>query len=188
MSFGNLVGIPFGQRTLLSNPNSGLTSFKSHVSLREHYVTFLPIGCGKMVVQIKEYESAGKITDALEDEIGRTKSTLGEYLRRLDEIRSLAERSKKVREVVSKLAGKKANQGNLGEIVVGELNVVLDATPFHELTAIEEAVKSQQDRLLKLQKAREAMKWTEQIEDTEGLKYMVLEDDSVPTQVLLKIS
>jgi hypothetical protein len=141
-----------------------------------------------MVVEIKEYQSAEKITDSLEDEIDRTKSTLGEYLRRLDEIRSLAERSKKVREVVSKLAGKKATQNNPGEIVVGDLNVILDATPFHELTAIEEAVRSQQDRLLKLQKAREAMKWTNQIGDTEGLKYMVLEDDSVPMQILLKIS
>jgi len=141
-----------------------------------------------MVVEIKEYQSAEKITEALEDEITQTKSTLGEYLRRLDEIRSLAERSKKVREVVSKLAGKKATQSNPGEIVVGDLNVILDATPFHELTAIEEAVRSQQDRLLKLQKAYEAMKWTDQIGDTEGLKYMVLEDDSVPTQILLKIS
>jgi len=141
-----------------------------------------------MVVEIKEYQSAEKITEALDDEISRTKSTLGEYLRRLDEIRSLAERSKKVREVVSKLAGKKAAQSNPGEIVVGDLNVVLDATPFHELTAIEEAVRSQQERLLKLQKARESMKWTDQIGDTEGLKYMVLESDNVPTQILLKIS
>jgi hypothetical protein len=141
-----------------------------------------------MVVEIKEYQSAEKITEALENEITHTKSTLGEYLRRLDEIRTLAERSKKVREVVSKLAGKKATQNNPGEIVVGDLNVVLDATPFHELTAIEEAVRSQQDRLLKLQKAREAMKWTDQIGDTDGLRYMVLEDDCVPTQILLKIS
>jgi hypothetical protein len=89
-------------------------------------------------------------------EISRTKSVLGDYLRRLDEIRTLAERSKKVREVIFKLAGKKAAQNSLGEITVGDLSVVLDANPFHELTAIEEVVRSQQDRLLVLQKAREA--------------------------------
>ncbi len=113
---------------------------------------------------------------------------LGEYLRRLDEIRALAERSKKVREVVFKLAGKKAAQSSLGEITVGDLNVVLDANPFHELTAIEDAVRSQQDRLLILQKAREAMKWVDQIEDAEGLKYLVLENDGVPARILLKIT
>jgi hypothetical protein len=141
-----------------------------------------------MVVELKEYESALDIARGMEDEISRTKSVLGEYLRRLDEIRTLAERSKKIREVVFKLAGKKAAQNTLGEITVGDLNVVLDANPFHELTAIEEVVRSQQDRLLVLQKAREALNWVDQIGETEGLKYLVVETDGVPERILLKIS
>ncbi len=142
----------------------------------------------KMVVELKEYDSAADIAKTIDEEISRTKSMLGEYLRRLDEIRALAERSKKIRDVVFKLAGKKANQENLGEISVGGLSVVLDANPFHELTAIEEVVRSQQDRLLVLQKSREALKWVDQIGDTEGLKYLVLENDGVPERVLFKIS
>jgi hypothetical protein len=141
-----------------------------------------------MVVELKEYGSAVDIAKNIEQEISRTKSVLGEYLRRLDEIRTLAERSKKIREVVFKLAGKKAAQSSLGEITVGDLNVVLDANPFHELTVIEEVVRSQQDRLLVLQKAREALNWVDQIGDTEGLKYLVLESDGVPERILLKIS
>lgn len=141
-----------------------------------------------MVVELKEYESATEIAKTLDSEVSKTKSMLGEYLRRLDEIRALAERSKKIRDVVFKLAGKKASQQNLGEITVGNLNVVLDANPFHELTAIEEAVRSQQERLLVLQKAREALKWVDQIEDTEGLRYLVLESDGVPEKILLKIA
>jgi hypothetical protein len=141
-----------------------------------------------MVVEIKEYESAVDIAKAIDTEISRTKSVLGNYLRRLDEIRTLAERSKKIREVVFKLAGKKAAQNSLGEITVGDVSVVLDAKPFHELTAIEEVVRSQQDRLLILQKAREALNWVDQIGETEGLKYIVLESDKVPERILLKIS
>jgi len=141
-----------------------------------------------MVVELKEYESASDIARTIDEEISRTKSMLGEYLRRLDEIRTLAERSKKIRDVVFKLAGKKANQENLGEISVGGLSVVLDANPFHELTAIEEVVRSQQDRLLVLQKTREALKWVDQIGDTEGLRYLVLENDGVPERILFKIS
>jgi len=141
-----------------------------------------------MVVELKEYESAAEIAKTLDQEIAHTKSMLGEYLRRLDEIRALAERSKKIRDVVFKLAGKKASPNSLGEITVGDLNVVLDANPFHELMAIEEAVRSQQERLLVLQKAREALKWVDQIEDTEGLKYLVLESDGVPERILLKVS
>jgi hypothetical protein len=141
-----------------------------------------------MGAEIKEYKSVDEIMKALDHEATRAKSLLGDYLRRLDEIRTLAERSKKVREVVSKLAGKKTNQDSLGEIALGDLGVVLDATPFHELTAIEEAVRSQQERLLKLQKAREDMKWADQIEDAEGLEFVVLESNNVPTRILLKIS
>jgi hypothetical protein len=141
-----------------------------------------------MVVEIKEYESASEIAKSIEDKISESKSLLGEYLRRLDDIRTLAERSKKIRDVVFKLAGKKASQETLGEISVGGLSVILDANPFHELTAIEEVVRSQQERLLVLQKAREALKWVDQIGETEGLKYIVLENDGVPERLLFKVS
>jgi hypothetical protein len=140
-----------------------------------------------MVVELKEYESAVEIAKAMDDNISKTKSILGEYLRRLDSIRNIAERSKKIREVVFKLAGKKSAQSSLGEIEVGDLSVILDANPFHELTAIEQVVRSQQDRLLVLQKAREALNWVDQIGETEGLRYMVLESDGVPERILLKI-
>jgi hypothetical protein len=141
-----------------------------------------------MVMQIKEYNSAQAIADALDKELSETKSILGEYLRRLDEIRNLAEKSKKVREVVMKLAGKKPNAENSGEITIGTLNIILDANAFHELTAIESVVRSHQERLLVLQKVREALKWLDQLGDTEGLRYLVLEDEGVPERILFKIS
>jgi hypothetical protein len=141
-----------------------------------------------MVVELKTYNSASKIAEDMDEEVSNTKSVLGDYLRRLDEIRTLAERSKKIREVVYKLAGRKSTQEVLGEMDIGDLNVVLDANPFHELTAIEEAVRYQQERLLDLQKSRESLKWMEQIGDTEGIKFLVLEDDGIPKRILLKIS
>ena len=141
-----------------------------------------------MVVEIKEYETAEQIEETLDRDISHTKSTLGEYLRRLDEIRSLAEKSKKIREVVMKLAGKKASSEGLGEISMGNLNIVLDANPFDELTAIESVVRSHQERLLILQKARESLKWLDQLGDTDGLKYLVVETEGIPERILFKIS
>ena len=141
-----------------------------------------------MVTQIKEYNSAQAIAEALDKQLSETKSTLGEYLRRLDEIRSLAEKSKKVREVVMKLAGKKPATEAPGEVTIGSLNIILDANAFHELTAIESVVRSHQERLLVLQKVKEALKWLDQLGDTEGLKYLVLEEDAIPERILFKIS
>ena len=141
-----------------------------------------------MVVQIQEYNSSQAIVEALDKQLSETKSILGEYLRKLDEIRTVAEKSKKVREVVLKLAGKKPTTESSSEITVGTLNIVLDATPFHELGAIESVVRSHQERLLVLQKVREALKWLDQLGDTEGLKYLVVEDEGIPENILFKIS
>jgi hypothetical protein len=141
-----------------------------------------------MVTQIKEYTSAQAIAEAMDKQLSETKSVLGEYLRKLDEIRTLAEKSKKVREVVLKLAGKKAPTENQSEITVGTLNIVLDASAFHELTAIESVVRSHQERLLVLQKVREALKWLDQLGDTEGLRYLVVEHEGIPERILFKIS
>jgi len=142
----------------------------------------------KLLVKIKEYGSAQQMAETIDKEISDTKSKLGEYLGRLDDIRSLAEKSKKVREVVMKLAGKKATAENAGEITVGNLDIVLDATPFHELKAIENVVKSHQERLLALQNAREGLKSMDQLGDTEGIKFLSVENNGIPERILFKIS
>ncbi|MCW4044136.1 MAG: hypothetical protein NWE94_01295 [Candidatus Bathyarchaeota archaeon] len=139
-----------------------------------------------MVTKIREYSSAREIAETLDKEIADSKSALGEYLRRLDDIRKLAEKSKKVRDVVMKLAGKKNHNETPNEVTVGNLNIILDANPFHELTALENAVRSHQDRLITLQKVREALKWLDQLGDAEGMKYIVLENDGVPERILFK--
>ncbi len=140
-----------------------------------------------MVATIKNYNSIQEITESLDKELAETKSVLGDYLRKLDEIRTLAENSKKIREIVVKLAGKKNINGeNLGEIELNGLKIVLDANAFHELTAIEEVVRSQQEYLLVLQKAREAIQPLGQLGDTEGLQFIVVEKQGVPQRILLK--
>ena len=71
---------------------------------------------------------------------------------------------------------------------MGILTVVLDADAFQELTAIESVVRSHQERLSALQKVRDALKWLDQLGDTQGLKYIVLENEGIPQRILFKIS
>jgi hypothetical protein len=141
-----------------------------------------------VVVEIKEFESVEELEETLEKDISTTKSTLGEYLRRLDEIRNLAEKSKKIRAVVMKLAGKKTSPESLGEIDVGNIKIVLEANPLDELTAIESVVRSHQERLLTLQKAREGVKPLDELGETDGMKFLVVENNGVPERILLKVS
>ncbi len=135
-----------------------------------------------------EYGSIQQLSETIENEISEAKSRLGDNLRRLDEIRSLAEKSKKIREAVMKLAGKKATTESLGEITVGGLSIVLDATPFHELTAIESVVRSYQERLFALQKALDGLKQLDQFGEIEGIDFLSVENDGVPERILFKIS
>jgi vacuolar-type H+-ATPase subunit I/STV1 len=141
----------------------------------------------QVVVEIKEFGSVEEIEEALDKEISETKSELGEYLSRLDGIRSLAERTKKVRQIVMKLAGKKVDAERLGEISVDNVNVVLDASPLDELTALESVVRSHQERLLKVQKAREGLKPLDELGETEGIRFLIVETDGVPERILLKV-
>jgi Mg/Co/Ni transporter MgtE len=140
-----------------------------------------------VVVEIKEFGSVEDIEEALDKEISKTKSELGEYLRRLDAIRALAEKTKKVRQVVMKLAGKKVDAERLGEISIDNVNVVLDASPLDELNALESVVRSHQERLLRVQKAREGLKPLDELGDTEGVTFLIVETDGVPERILLKV-
>jgi hypothetical protein len=141
-----------------------------------------------VVFQIKEFESFQEIEEALEKEISDTKSRLGKSLQRLDEIRSLAEKTKRIRQVVSKLAGKRAFEESSSEISVDGFRVVLDANPLDELTALETVVRSHQEFLMSLQKIREGLKALEELGDTEGMTFLVVENKGVPEKILLKIA
>ena len=142
-----------------------------------------------MVTEIVTYGGVHEIEATLDKKIADTKSGLGEYLRKLDDIRNLAEKTKKIRDTVMKLSGKKnGSNENLGEIDVDCLKIVLDANPSQELGAIESAVRSHQERLLELQKAREALRPLDQLGDTEGLKFQVVEREGVPELILLNAS
>ncbi len=139
-----------------------------------------------MTTEIVTYNAVQEIAETIDKKIARTKSSLGEYLRKLDEIRNLAEKTKKVRDTVMKLSGRKVESNeNSGEIEVSGLKIVTDANAFHELTAIEAAVRSHQERLLVLQKARDALKPLDQLGDTDGLTFKVVETDGVPERILL---
>jgi hypothetical protein len=138
-----------------------------------------------MVVSLKEFDSATEIVKAVDCEITETKNILNGYLRKLEDIRALAEKSKKIREIVSRFAGKRA-LAESAEVSVSGINLVLDAKAVHDLAAIEEVVRSQQEKLVSLQRVREGLKWTDQIGDTQGVRFLVLEKNGVPEKILFR--
>jgi hypothetical protein len=139
-------------------------------------------------VCVKEYGSAVEIAEKIDREMASTKSALGGYLRQLDDVRTVAEKSKRLHDVVAKMSGKKQQKEKSDQIEVGGLEIVLDATPLHELEAIESVVRSHQQRLLALQKAKQALEPLDPLGDTEGLRFLVLEKQGIPEQIMLKLT
>jgi len=154
---------------------------------KSHQVSASPKEAEIPFVSIKEYSSAIKIADNIDWEIAETKSALGEYLRQLDDKRGVAEKTQRLHEVVAKMANKKVTKESSNQIEVNGLAIVLDATASNELDAVESVVKSYQQRLMALQQAREALRALDQVGDTEGIKYLALEREGIPEQILLKL-
>src|SRR3989337_2820973 len=137
---------------------------------------------------IKEYSSVMKIIEKIDQEIVETKSALGQYLRQLDDARNAAEKIERLHNVVAKATGKKLPKENPNQLEVNGLEIILDATPLHELAAIETVVRNRQQRLLSLQKVKESLGSLDPLCETEGLKYLVLEKEGIPEQILLRTS
>ena len=141
----------------------------------------------KPFIGIKEYRSVSEIAESIDKELAETKSALGEYLRQLDDKRTLAERTQRIQKIVAKIADKKPSKADSNHVDLNGLEIVVDATVLNELTAIENVVKSHQQRLIALQKAREALQTLDQAGATEGIRYMALEKEGIPEQILLKL-
>ena len=136
---------------------------------------------------IKDYSSFLQLSEKINKEISQTKSKLGEYLLQIDNKKVLAEKSQKILNIVSKMTGKPHCKENQDELLIDGLQIVLDATPRHELEVLENVVKSQQGRLLQLQKTKKAISELSQLGEVQGINFFVVEKCGVPSKILLTI-
>lgn len=136
---------------------------------------------------IKDYSSFSQLSENINKEISQTKSKLGEYLLQIDNKKVLAEKSQRILNMVSKMTGKQQSNENQSELSINGLQIVLDATPRHELEVLENVVKSQQDRLLHLQKTKKAIKEIDQLGEIRGINFFVVEKHGIPEKILLTI-
>jgi chromosome segregation ATPase len=139
------------------------------------------------VYKIKEFASYKEITETLDKDISNMKSMLGKYLSHLDEVRRRAENVKKIHSTLSKVVGKKALEKTRGEINIEDMTIVLDASPLDELNALESVVRSYQEQLSNLKKVRESLESFNELGDTDGMKFQLVEANGVPETILLNI-
>jgi len=121
--------------------------------------------------KIKEYSSTQQITEKIDEQIAATKTTIGEYLHKLDNIRTAAANE----------TDKKREQ-----IYVNGIEIIVNTKPLNELKAIEMAARSNIERLTALKMARESLELLEIFSNIRDLKYLVLEKEGIPERILVK--
>ncbi|MEM3383475.1 MAG: hypothetical protein QXL52_03705 [Nitrososphaerales archaeon] len=109
-------------------------------------------------LEFKTFNTPDEFKKFLDDEVGRIRTLLGDYLRRLEENRIKAERLKKAQEAIVKLAGEKQVTSFDGkEIDLSGLRVLVNPSLRQETEILEDIVKSLQDKLNIMQKIRKAL-------------------------------
>ena len=138
------------------------------------------------MTEIRTFNSVSEFIKALDDEIARLRSNLGTYLRDMDDARVKAERLKKLEETLRKLGAGKEKLVETRELDLGGLSVVINPTPVHDLKALEDVVKSIQDRLTALENIRRNIEPLQALEDLEA-KIEAYYKEGVPIKLFIKI-
>ncbi len=137
--------------------------------------------------ELRIFNTPEELKKSLDDEIGRVRTLLGDYLRRLEENRIKIERLKKAQEAIVKFAGEKQIPLLEGrEIDLSGLKVLVNPSLRQEMDALEDVVKSLQDKLNIMQKIRKALDPLTSFE--EGIVTIVtVMSDNIPIKIMIHL-
>ncbi len=102
---------------------------------------------------VREYSSVSEFIKSIDDELNELRKVLGELLRRLEELRVKAEQEKKLKELLAKLGGgSPPAQSNVIELK--NVRLMLNPSPEQEVSALEQAIESINNKVVQLQAIR----------------------------------
>jgi chromosome segregation ATPase len=135
-------------------------------------------------VVVKEYSSVAELLKSIDDAISDLRKTLGEYLRRIEELRVKVEQENKLKAVLGKLGLTTAPPPN--ELSLRNVRVVVNPTAEQELGSLEVALEGLNARLTQLTSIRKDLDVLSPLGDT-SVKITVIYVDGVPKSVFIRI-
>ena len=102
---------------------------------------------------VREYSSVSEFIKSIDDELNDLRKVLGELLRRLEELRVKAEQEKKLKELLAKLGGG-APPAQSNVIELKNVRLMLNPSPEQEVSALEQAIESINNKVVQLQAIR----------------------------------
>lgn len=137
-----------------------------------------------MSVVVKEYSNVAELLKSIDDVISDLRKTLGEYLRRIEELRVKVEQETKLKAVLGKLGLTTAPPPN--ELSLRNVRVVVNPTAEQELGSLEAALEGLNARLTQLTSIRKDLDVLSSLGDT-SVKITVIYVDGVPKSVFIRI-
>jgi len=135
-------------------------------------------------VVVKEYSNVAELLKSIDDVISDLRKTLGEYLRRIEELRVKVEQETKLKAVLGKLGLSTAPPPN--ELSLRNVRVVVNPTAEQELGSLEAALESLNAKLTQLTSIRKDLDVLSSLGDT-SVKITVIYVDGVPKSVFIRI-
>jgi chromosome segregation ATPase len=135
-------------------------------------------------VVVKEYSNVTELLKSIDDVISDLRKTLGEYLRRIEELRVKVEQETKLKAVLSKLGLTTAPPPN--ELSLRNIRVVVNPTAEQELGSLETALEGLNAKLTQLTSIRKDLDVLSSLGDT-SVKITVIYVDGVPKSVFIRI-
>ena len=141
-----------------------------------------------MSTVVKEYSSVSEFLKNLDDTIGEYRRTLGELLRKIEELRIKSEQESKLKSVLSKL-GVQVTQAPTSPNVIELRSVKILVNPFpqQELSSLEAIVEALNTKITALTNIRKELEVLSGLGDV-GIKMAVVYLDDVPKTIILKLS
>jgi prefoldin subunit 5 len=135
-------------------------------------------------VVVKEFSNVAELLKSIDDAISDLRKTLGEYLRRIEELRVKVEQETKLKAILGKLGLTTTSPPN--ELSLRNVRVVVNPTAEQELGSLEAALEGLNARLTQLTSIRKDLDVLSSLGDT-SVKITVIYVDGVPKSVFIRI-
>ncbi|MEB3844475.1 MAG: hypothetical protein LRS48_02185 [Desulfurococcales archaeon] len=139
-------------------------------------------GTTTRLIDIRRYNSVSDFIKDIDAEITRLKGELGELLRRLENAKAKAEVLVKLESLLAGTGGKLGGT----ELNLGQAKAIINPTPKQEFDILVDVVRSLQNRIIALERARKDLDPLVRIGDLD-LTLEVIYENGVPSRILVRM-
>jgi alanyl-tRNA synthetase len=131
------------------------------------------------------FGSASDFINYVDQTINEIKSTLGNHMNQVEEIRQRYEKVKKRHETIKRLlSGKKEIGSDAKQLEVAGFKVLINPSAEYELSLLENVVSSLQEKLNAFEKTKELLPLLKSEED---MRISMVLDDGIPSGFMLYV-